>query len=176
MSELNTTDPLKVILELNKTTATKLEQIDNIYINQENNDNATNDNQDLLISKIKNWFTNKSPTINKFLSNNFFPILIESMAGSDAICIKGMTSNYAENSLQLDHQWQYSILPILNQLDITRADKTKLQNWKNNYQTIISLCNDELIPMADRLLDNDAITEISLHLANINDNHAANPY
>lgn len=161
-------DPFKIILEINQKTLLCLEQINRIVNNQSDTKETSNKNKGAQTESLNEWFSISTPQINHALAQKFFPALIESMAGSDAICIKGMTNNYTNSSKNLDRQWQLSIYKAIKQNPPVLPEQIK--NWVDEYRETLNLCNDEIIPMADRLLDGMAIQELGLYFGRLHKN------
>lgn len=169
MVKLTLSEPLKIIQNLNICTLNHLDKINIIVNNQPHKDDTYNKNQDIS-DAINQWFSHHSATINHAYKNLFFPALIESMAGSDAICIKDMTNHYLNESQHLDHIWQQKIAREIKQTIIQPKSVSLIQDWLNSYKQILILCNDELVPMAERLLDADKIQELELYFNELNKN------
>lgn len=166
MAELTVDNPLNTILELNNITISRLDKLEFIVNNQHNTDEINN------LDEVVKWFSLACHKINQSYGKVFFPALIESMAGSDAICIKDMTNGYIDQSKNLDRTWQQDIVkkiqrPKIDQLPLKPSEKTTITNWLNNYKQILVLCNEELVPMADRLLEAYTMQELKLYFSNL---------
>jgi hemerythrin-like domain-containing protein len=93
---------------------------------------------------------------------DLFPALIESMAGSDAVCIREVV-----DSLTLDHRALESLWQRLRQvlqgieagapLPLTSAD---VEPFITSYERHIAREEGELLPMAARLLGDEALERV----------------
>ena len=93
---------------------------------------------------------------------NLFPALIESMAGSDAICIREMTQGLTEDHRALEARWQRlrQVLEHIaagNPAGLPAAD---VDAFTNLYQRHLKIEEDDLLPMAARLLGDDELAAI----------------
>lgn len=91
-----------------------------------------------------------------------FPALIESMAGSDAVCLRGMTEGLSDMLHALDRRWRYQLrAPLLRIAEGESAElpPAELQAFCNEYAAYTERCDTELLPMAERLLS-DAELEL----------------
>ena len=93
---------------------------------------------------------------------DLFPALIESMAGSDAVCIREIIDGLADDHRALEAAWR-RLRPAL--LDIAQGTPTPLAT--NNVSTFTDLYrrhiqreDDELLPMAARLLGDVELAQI----------------
>lgn len=99
------------------------------------------------------WFDGPAPEQHRILQQLLFPALIESMAGSDAVCLKGMTQGLSELGQALDQRWH----AIRDHLGDATTATTALPAWIDDYQTYLQQADEELLPMASRLLDDAAL-------------------
>lgn len=88
---------------------------------------------------------------------HLFPALIESMAGSDAVCLRGMTEGLSDMLHALDRRWRHQLRPPL--LRIAKGESAELppadlQAFSEEYVAYTECCDTELLPMAERLLSN----------------------
>ncbi|PLC48659.1 cation-binding protein [Pollutimonas subterranea] len=93
---------------------------------------------------------------------DLFPALIESMAGSDAVCIRELTERLAADHRRLEAMWK-RLKPSLQQVEaraLALLDQDLVESFINLYDTHMRLEEDELLPMAGRLLSDDEITRI----------------
>jgi hemerythrin-like domain-containing protein len=93
---------------------------------------------------------------------DLFPALIESMAGSDAICLHELTG-----ALQTDHHALETAWISLRDglVKITRGDNAPISThtveiWVARYEQHIQREEDVLLPMAVRLLSDDTLEKI----------------
>jgi hemerythrin-like domain-containing protein len=92
-----------------------------------------------------------------------FPALLESMAGSDAVCIRQMCDSRAAEHRELEMRW----LALGQWLQAIENGQTA-RPGPGAVDAFVSLCrrhleqeDGELLPMAERLLSDDALSEIA---------------
>ena len=93
---------------------------------------------------------------------DLFPALLESMAGSDAVCIREMTEALAAEHRVLEAQWA-SLRPALRSIAAGNAAELPLGHvhaFAAAYDRHMRIEEDELLPMASRLLGEDDIERI----------------
>ncbi|MER1941269.1 hemerythrin domain-containing protein [Castellaniella sp. FW104-16D08] len=107
-------------------------------------------------AQVITWFDHTASQQREILESGVFPALIESMAGSDAVCLKGMTRGLTEQSHVLAHQW-----PAIRQaLQTPGQNSEATQRWIQDYLTYLQCADEDLLPMAQRLLDDAALQDI----------------
>lgn len=89
-----------------------------------------------------------------------FPALIESMAGSDAVCLHGITEGLSDMLRALDRRWRHQLRAPL--LRIAKGESAELpsadlQAFSEEYTAYTERCDTELLPMAERLLTDPEI-------------------
>ena len=94
---------------------------------------------------------------------DLFPALLESMAGSDAVCLRDLTSAMAQQHRTLEMMWQrlrkplavaasgHNAAPAIDSIDVFVA----------LYQSHIEREQLELLPMATRLLSDEALAQVA---------------
>lgn len=107
------------------------------------------------------WFDGPAPAQRRLLTGTLCPALIESMAGSDAVCLKGMTQGLAEQDTSLGRRWP-GIRAALGGHD---ADPAALAAWIEDYRAYLRCADEELLPMAERLLDDQALEQLRIAAA-----------
>ena len=92
-----------------------------------------------------------------------FPALLESMAGSDAVCIRQMVDARAEEHREIESRW----LGLDQWLQAVEAGEPALPP-PGTVEAFVALCqahleqeDGELLPMAERLLSDDALEGIA---------------
>lgn len=93
---------------------------------------------------------------------DLFPALIESMAGSDAVCIRELTEGLSADHRQLEAIWA-GLKQTLEQVaggQPALLSSDKVMAFVDLYERHIALEEDELLPMAARLLSDNDITRI----------------
>ncbi len=96
---------------------------------------------------------------------DLFPALIESMAASDAHCLHELTRTLAGEHRVLEAQWQAlrrSLVVLCGEADAvdTALDADQVDAFASAYEAHIAREEQELLPMAARLLDDEAIARI----------------
>jgi hemerythrin-like domain-containing protein len=95
---------------------------------------------------------------------DLFPALLESMAGSDAVCIREMTDHLTSQHRTLEAAWarlRKSLELVANGRPITLPPE-EVASFVETYEQHMKYEEDELLPMADRLLSPADITRIGL--------------
>ena len=93
---------------------------------------------------------------------DLFPALLESMAGSDAVCLRELTAGLASEHRELEERWRVLRLT----LEQVAAGEPALlapqdvQAFVERYEQHLAREDDELLPMAGRLLSDAQIDEI----------------
>jgi hemerythrin-like domain-containing protein len=93
---------------------------------------------------------------------DLLPALLESMAGSDAVCLRELRDSLASEHRQLDAQWQRLRGPLQQVAAGQPAalDGAAVDALAGLYRTHIAREEAELLPLAERLLDDDALAQI----------------
>ncbi|WP_418315695.1 hemerythrin domain-containing protein [Piscinibacter sakaiensis] len=87
--------------------------------------------------------------------NDLFPALLEAMAGSDAVCIREMIGALLAEHRVLEGRWQ-RLRPQLLRIAEGAAgllDDAEIAAFADGYRSHIEREENELLPMAGRLLD-----------------------
>jgi hemerythrin-like domain-containing protein len=94
---------------------------------------------------------------------DLFPALIESMAGSDAVCLRELTSSLAVEHRELEARWR-RVRAVLERVvagdEGARLDAAEVDALVGLYQRHIAREESELLPMAARLLSDDELQRI----------------
>ncbi len=93
---------------------------------------------------------------------DLFPALIESMAGSDAVCIRELTGGLTADHRRLEAMWK-GLRISLQQVEVGKPallDQDEVDSFTHLYERHMKLEEDELLPMAKRLLSESEITRI----------------
>jgi hemerythrin-like domain-containing protein len=95
---------------------------------------------------------------------DLFPALIESMAGSDAVCLRELTASLAAEHRELERQWQ-DLRAVLVEVAEGRAHPFaagQVAGFTGLYARHIEREEAELLPMARRLLGDAELDRIGL--------------
>jgi hemerythrin-like domain-containing protein len=111
---------------------------------------------------VLRYFDKASPQHHKDEEEDLFPALLESMAGSDAVCIRELVDLLGEQHRQLDRAWRYLRGPLV---EVAEGRSSFLPG--EQIEAFIALNevhaekeDTELLPMAQRLLDEAALARI----------------
>jgi hemerythrin-like domain-containing protein len=93
---------------------------------------------------------------------DLFPALLESMAGSDAVCLRELTEGLAREHRQFEAMWRglRSALQRISDGEDVVLDATSVTAFTAAYARHIEREESELLPMATRLLDDAQIETI----------------
>ena len=95
---------------------------------------------------------------------DLFPALIESMAGSDAVCLREMTAALTAEHRELEARWT-ALRAVLAQVAAGQAAplaQDDVGSFTGLYERHIAREESELLPMAQRLLSDAELDRIGL--------------
>jgi hemerythrin-like domain-containing protein len=95
---------------------------------------------------------------------DLFPALIESMAGSDAVCLREMTGALTAEHRELETRWK-ALRAVLVQVaagQATPLSQDEVGSFTRMYERHIEREESELLPMAQRLLSAAELDRIGL--------------
>lgn len=94
--------------------------------------------------------------------NDLFPALIESMAGSDAVCLRELTAALAAEHRALEAHWQRlrTVLERVVAGDCVALESEDVEALVGLYERHIEREESELLPMAARLLSADDLERV----------------
>ncbi|MCZ4331180.1 hypothetical protein [Castellaniella denitrificans] len=114
------------------------------------------------------WIDGPARAAHDILEQRLFPALIESMAGSDAVCLKAMTGGLVRDRADLDRRWRQTARPALDGVTVA-AVGVDLATWADDYLAWLARADGELLPMAARLLDDAALDALAVDCARLDD-------
>lgn len=93
---------------------------------------------------------------------DLFPALIESMAGSDAVCLREMIEGLTADHRALEAAWQRlrDVLECILAGESAPLESDDVEAFVGLYERHIAREEDELLPMAARLLDEGELARI----------------
>lgn len=93
---------------------------------------------------------------------DLFPALIESMAGSDAVCLQEVVRSLRADHETLEQQWRSLRTVLVEAVDgkPVTLDEAAVNAFARHYEAHIASEESELLPMAKRLLSSEVIEEI----------------
>lgn len=167
----NNTDPLAMLVASHRQTRLYLGVLSRLAPDMTATENHA------LLSQAITWFDKVAPTQQQIIEHTLFPALLESMAGSDAVCIQGMERRFARDSTALAQGWHTRLRPALD-IDTTPPDGQRyplgaqpvqgfLEQWLHHYARLLDFADQELLPMANRLLDAHAMHELATACADL---------
>ena len=94
--------------------------------------------------------------------DDLFPALLESMAGSDPVCIREMTEGLAADHRVLEASWRRlrQVLERIAAGEPAALPSDEVDAFASLYERHLRIEEEELLPMAERLLTDDDITRI----------------
>ncbi|MGL6110586.1 MAG: hemerythrin domain-containing protein [Rubrivivax sp.] len=95
---------------------------------------------------------------------DLFPALLESMAGSDAVCLRELTAGLVADHRALEQRWRRlrcMLEPVAAGSAVT-LEADEVQAFVGLYERHIAREEAELLPMAARLLDDATLDRIGL--------------
>lgn len=95
---------------------------------------------------------------------DLFPALLESMGGSDAVCLRELTASLISDHLVLEQRWSVVRQGLLQvaQGTASRLEDTDVAGFVRLYEQHIAREEAELLPMAARLLSDAELDRIGL--------------
>ncbi len=93
---------------------------------------------------------------------DLFPALIESMAGSDAVCLRALTGALESDHREIESRWRRlrAVLERLVAGEPALLDADQVADFAARYDAHIAREEAELLPMAARLLDDETLDRI----------------
>lgn len=93
---------------------------------------------------------------------DLFPALLESMAGSEATCIRDLTQALCVEHRELEQRWHAlrGALERVAQGEVATLDAPLVESLAGTYARHIAREDGELLPMAERLLSDAALQAI----------------
>jgi len=93
---------------------------------------------------------------------DLFPALLGSMAGSDAVCLRQLTAGLTQDHRHMERQWQAlrALLQPLAKGQPMTWDEALVRAFVGAYRQHIEREETELLPMAQRLLDEASLQAI----------------
>lgn len=131
---------------------------------------------------IRNYFDEAASRHHRDEEQDLFPAVIEAMAGSDAVCLHAIVGRLAADHRQLEKAWQ-DLRPDLVALaraepdhpgrdsddDAIGLDPARVDRFIAAHRTHLEVEDDELMPMARRLLSDEQLARIGQGMRNRRD-------
>ena len=116
-----------------------------------------------VAGSVRRTFDQIAGPLHQVEEQDLFPALLESMAGSDAVCIREMADARAAEHRDIEARW----LAIRQWLEAVEAGHDRPAP-NADLETFVSLCrrhtvqeDQELLAMAERLLSDDALADLA---------------
>lgn len=123
---------------------------------------GADDDAHIAASAVLRYFDTAAKDHHADEETDLFPALVESMAGSDAVCIRELIQALTADHRALESHWQH-VRAILQQiaagtvLPLATAD---IEPFITLYERHIAHEEAELLPMATRLLGDEALDRV----------------
>ncbi|MCW5634063.1 MAG: hemerythrin domain-containing protein [Rubrivivax sp.] len=103
---------------------------------------------------VLRYFDQAAPNHHADEEQDLFPALLESMAGSDAVCLREIITSLRADHRELDHRWAAlrRTLQAVAAAQPATLEAADVQAFAALYARHIEREEGELLPMADRLL------------------------
>ncbi len=158
-------DPLAALAARHAETRRRCEALRRLAVEEEGGaasgaDRTEHANQ---AAELLAYFDGPARHAREAQERDLFPALIESMAGSDAVCLRGMTEGLRGERARLDGLWRGRLRPVLARLaagEAARLDPETTGAWAEDFQRHLEAADDELLAMAARLLTDEALAEL----------------
>ncbi len=109
------------------------------------------------------FFDHELPRHHADQAQDLFPALLESMAGSDAVCLHEITQGLTSQHVELQRLWQ-RLRPALEEVAAGRSDALpaqEVENFVERCRACVTREDGELLPMAARLLADAQLEQIA---------------
>jgi hemerythrin-like domain-containing protein len=113
-------------------------------------------------SAVLRYFDLAAPKHHADEEDDLFPALFEAVAGSDAVCLRGIVDHLRDDHRVLERQW-HALRAVLQEVAAgspASLDAAAVAAFAGRYAAHIALEEGELLPMAQRLLSDAAVERI----------------
>lgn len=124
--------------------------------------NGSDDAAQTAAASVLRYFETAAVDHHHDEEDDLFPALIDAMAGSDAHCLHAMVEGLSDEHRQLEAGWA-RLSPALRAIasgEPAILDPAALRAFCSVYASHIQREEDELLPMAARLLSDEAVAQI----------------
>ena len=121
--------------------------------------NGTDEDARIATASVMRFFDTSAKRHHADEETDLFPALIESMAGSDAVCIRELVESLTHDHRALESHWQRLRLDLTRIAagDLLTMVPADVAPFIRLYAQHIAREENELLPMAARLLGDDAL-------------------
>lgn len=111
---------------------------------------------------VLRYFEQAAPRHHADEEQDLFPALFESMAGSDAVCLRGIVEALLAEHAELDRRWRAlrTALRRVAAREPATLEAAEVQAFQALYAAHIAREEGELLPMAARLLSDETLARI----------------
>ena len=110
---------------------------------------------------VMRYFDQAAPQHHADEEQDLFPALLESMAGSDPVCLRELTTALCAEHRALEAAWRQLRAALQRMLDAAQPPEVALlESFVARYLAHLQREDDELLPMAARLLDDAALDQV----------------
>ena len=112
------------------------------------------------------WFDRCVAVHHRLLEDAMFPELIESMAGSDPVCLRELAAAAAAGQRAVERRW-HGLRPAcvaISRGDAAALDAAAVTFLVDDCRANFARADRELFPMAERLLDDAALARLQARL------------
>ena len=115
---------------------------------------------------IVRYFDMAGPQHHADEEEDVLPALLESVAGSDAVCLREIADTLHADHEALNQQWAAlrRVLSEVMQGQAVRLDETLVHDFVAHYRAHIDFEEAQVLPMAERLLSVAAMAKIGLSM------------
>lgn len=124
---------------------------------------GANDVAQTAAASVLRYFDSAAMLHHRDEEEDLFPLLIESMAGSDARCIHEVVEALTHDHRRLEALWR-ELHPSLEAISVGRdatLDRARVEQFCAAHAAHLRREDEELLPMAARLLDEAALACLS---------------
>jgi hemerythrin-like domain-containing protein len=111
---------------------------------------------------VVRYFDLAAPKHHADEEEDLFPALFEAVAGSDAVCLRGLVDALCADHRVLERQW-HALRAVLDDVAAqrpARLDEDAVAAFAGRYAAHIAREEGELLPMAQRLLDEEVVARL----------------
>ena len=111
---------------------------------------------------VMRYFDRASPDHHADEEKDLFPALIESMAGSDAVCLNDLSESLKADHRELEALWQTLRVPLerIAAGEVASLDTGSAEALVDGYRRHSAREDAELLPLAARVLDDASLQRI----------------
>lgn len=155
-------DPLGLLEACHQRMQRQLLTLERLLTRQAGKGPVVDDEVRTAATAIRRYFDEAASRHHHDEEQDLFPAVLESMAGSDAVCLKGMVGRLASEHRRLEAAWQ-ALRPALQALGDGEAvvlDAGCANRFIEAHREHLAYEDAEIMPMARRLLSDDQVRQI----------------